>query len=114
RRKYMFDVNLRKEEASKMNRPVQTTFRHNIIIAACLALLLSACGANNDPEEGAAAMLTTVSGSVAYRERIALTPGHTLKVSLTDVSVADKAAAVVAEVSRLLQDEQVPLPFEIQ
>lgn len=101
-----------------MKHPVQTTFRINILMTACLALMLSACGANNDAEEGAAAGQAaaspiTVSGAVAYRERIALTPGHTLKVTLIDASVADRAAPVLAETSRVLENEQVPLAFEI-
>ena len=93
---------------------MQTTFRKNIIMAACLALVVSACGTNNDSEEEATIMPITVSGSVAYRERIALTPGYTLKVTLSDVSQADSVAPVVAETSRVLENEQVPLAFEIE
>ncbi len=54
----------------------------------------------------------TVSGTVTYRERIALTPGAKLVVEIRDVSYADAAAPLIA--SQTIQDPgQVPIEFEV-
>lgn len=58
------------------------------------AALLSAPGALANGHEGATAMLT---GSVIYRERIALPPGALVSVRIEDVSRADAPSILVAE-----------------
>ena len=55
-----------------------------------------------------------IIGKLAYRERIALTPGHILTVTLNDVSIADRPSIVLAEYIDELDDQQVPLPFELR
>lgn len=53
-----------------------------------------------------------IRGTAAYRERIALAPGHTLVVTLEDVSRADAPSEIVAE--RTIDVEgQVPIEFEL-
>lgn len=96
-----------------MNFFMKKAYRSRIFIAACLALTMTACDSNHSDVKESDTMIANISGKVAYRERIALTPGHTLKVTLSDVSIADRSAPVLAEVSRTLTDEQVPLSFEI-
>lgn len=54
-----------------------------------------------------------ITGSLVYRERIALLPGHVMTVTLSDISIADRAAPVLAEFTRELTGEQVPLAFEL-
>jgi putative lipoprotein len=54
-----------------------------------------------------------VSGTVAYRERIALPPGAIVTVRVEDVSVADAPAAVVAE-QVIEPSHQVPIPFSLE
>ncbi|WP_338466802.1 YbaY family lipoprotein [Novosphingobium sp. ZN18A2] len=54
-----------------------------------------------------------ISGQAAYRERIALAPGSTFDVRLIDISRADAPADVLAQESRVLNGEQVPLPFTL-
>jgi len=97
-----------------MNLSMQVISRKGIVIAAFLAVAMTACDKKSEFKEEPAAMLTTISGSAAYQERIALTPGHWLKVTLSDIAMADPAAPVLAETSRVLGNEQVPLSFEIQ
>ena len=55
-----------------------------------------------------------VSGSVAYRERMALPPDAVVEVKLLDVSLQDVAAPVIAETTVLPEGRQVPLPFELR
>lgn len=84
-------------------------YRAPIRLSAALGLVLliaGACGAVpvvGDP---------SVKGTVTYRERIALTPGATLKVQIRDTSLADAASELIAE--QIITDPgQVPIRFEI-
>ena len=102
-----------------MNFLMRKAHRSRVFIAACLALTMGACQTESADQEatdndGADAMTSSIKGTASYRERIALTPGHTFKVTLSDVSVADRTAPVLAESSRLLENEQVPLSFELE
>jgi putative lipoprotein len=54
----------------------------------------------------------TVSGSVLYRERIALPDGAVVIVRVLDVSLADAPSVTVAE-QRIEPEHQVPIPFSI-
>ncbi|MDC1286916.1 YbaY family lipoprotein [Gammaproteobacteria bacterium] len=53
-----------------------------------------------------------VTGSVTYRERIALTPGARIEVKLLDVSLQDVAARVIAE-QTIEVTHQVPISFSL-
>lgn len=55
---------------------------------------------------------TSVTGTVTYRERIALTPEALVEVQLLDVSVADASAKLIAE-QTIRPQHQVPIPFEL-
>ena len=54
-----------------------------------------------------------VSGSVTYRERIALTPGASLVVELRDVSLQDAAAPLIAR-QTIADPGQVPINFKVE
>ena len=54
-----------------------------------------------------------ISGEVSYRERIALPPNAVLTVRLSDVSLADAPASVVAE-QKIEPAGQVPIRFEMK
>ncbi|MEX2125276.1 MAG: YbaY family lipoprotein [Woeseia sp.] len=56
---------------------------------------------------------TSITGSLTYRERIALPPGSIARVTLSDISRADAAAPVIVETSVELGNRQVPVPFEL-
>lgn len=59
------------------------------------------------------ASILTISGSAAYRERIALPPDASVVVTLEDVSRADVAAEKLAESRFSTDGAQVPLPFTL-
>lgn len=63
------------------------------------------------PEAGGAA--TRVTGTVTYRERIALPPAAVVKVQLVDVSRADAPAVVLGEQSIETAGRQVPFSFAV-
>ncbi len=73
-------------------------------IAPAFILTLAACGMWGD---------AAVSGTVTYRERMALTPNAEIQVSLLDVSVADAPAKVIVESTFTADNRQVPLPFSV-
>lgn len=56
--------------------------------------------------------IVTISGTVTYRERLALPAGAVVTVRVSDVSVADAPAPVLAEVT-IVPTQQVPIPYAI-
>lgn len=62
-----------------------------------LALGVLACATGASTPAPTPASRATVTGTVTYRERIALPPGATVTVRLQDVSRADAPAEVLAE-----------------
>lgn len=73
------------------------------------ALALSSCAATGE----AANQQYTVSGKIAYRERIALPPSAQIEVRLDDVSLADAPARTLARQAFAADGKQVPLPFTL-
>lgn len=55
----------------------------------------------------------SISGTVAYRERMALPPDAAVDVKLQDVSAADAPAKTIGETVFAPAGKQVPLPFQI-
>lgn len=55
-----------------------------------------------------------LTGTVSYRERIALPPDAVVDVKLSDVSLQDIAAPVIAETTIATAGRQVPLRFELR
>ena len=55
----------------------------------------------------------SVSGSVTYRERLALSPGAKLVVELRDVSYQDAAAPLIAR-QTINDPGQVPITFKVE
>lgn len=95
-----------------------TRFSLALLPAASL-LVLAACSDNTPPEpdmtaeEDVAIETTTISGSLAYRERIALQPGSVASVVLIDGSARSDVDDVIAEETIALGDRQPPIPFEL-
>lgn len=64
-------------------------------------------------KSGSAEMLT-LSGTAAYRERIAMPADAVLTVQLQDISRADAPAQVVSQIQQTFGERQVPLPYRMQ
>ncbi|MGH8774240.1 MAG: YbaY family lipoprotein [Jiangellaceae bacterium] len=65
-----------------------------------------------DAASSPAPALVAVTGTVAFRERIALPPGAVLTVRVADVSLADAPAVILAQ-NAVQVTGQVPIPFEL-
>lgn len=72
-------------------------------------LLITACA----PNAGGDAAMNTVSGTVTYREKIALPPDAVVIVQIQDISLADAPATVIGEQIIQTDGAQVPFAFEI-
>ena len=77
--------------------------------AIALAFSLAACASTGVPAERTVA----VTGSIAYRERIALPPTAQIEVRLDDVSRADAPATNMATQSFASEGKQVPFAFSL-
>jgi len=79
-----------------------------------LVLLLAGCGSTSVvPATGAATAGSKVTGSIAYRERIALPPTATIIVQLVEVSRADAPAVLITEQIITAAGRQVPFEFSL-
>ena len=84
-------------------------FRTLLWLAAIvvLVLLLGACGSAGEEEAPA------VSGTVVYRERIALPDDAVVTVQLRDVSLMDVEAPLLGEEVIHPDGGQVPIPYKV-
>jgi putative lipoprotein len=82
-------------------------------ILALAGLMLVGCSSVGAAPEGGGLASARVTGTVTYRERIALPPSAVIKVQLVDVSRADAPAIVLGEQIIQANGRQVPFAFEI-
>ncbi|WP_299691290.1 YbaY family lipoprotein [uncultured Vibrio sp.] len=78
--------------------------------------LLVGCQATtgaNASQEAVAQYTQVISGTVAYRERIALPDNAVVTVTLEDVSLADAPSQVIATQEFTTDGKQVPFAFEL-
>ena len=80
-----------------------------LISALAAALAISAC-TNITPQEAGAEQVT---GTVSYRERIALPDNARVTVTLADVSKMDVAAEVISSHAFLTEGKQVPFDYQL-
>ena len=59
-------------------------------------------------------MPDTISGTVAYLERMAMPPSAEVRVALLDGASGNAPARVIAEVTEVMGERQVPIPFAIE
>lgn len=83
-------------------------------MTAATVFTLAAC--KDDAASGgdtSAPQSQTISGTVSYRERMALPPTAQVQVSLVDVSLADAPSKTIAEATFATDGNNVPLPFKL-
>lgn len=83
------------------------------LACAVLLVVVSACASNartSSTDGGAAA---SVTGTVSYRERVALPPDAIAEISLIDATAANASSPPVASTTVQSQGAQVPLPFAL-
>jgi putative lipoprotein len=81
---------------------------------ALVAILFGSFGCGMKSKRGTAAVdMKELTGTVSYRERIALPPDAVVDVRLDDVSGKDGAAIVISEVT-FEPRRQVPIPFTLE
>lgn len=76
-------------------------------------LLAAGCAAPTAVPSDSGATAARVTGTVSYRERLALLPGVVVKVQLADVSRADAAAIVIGEQVITTDGNQPPFRFAL-
>jgi len=82
-----------------------------LLLCAMAGALLAGCAAPSSPPAAVATL--QVSGSVSYRERIALPPDAEIVVQLQDVSRMDAPAVVLAEQRIRAEGRQVPFVYAL-
>ena len=92
-------VDVFKQPGAVLVRLIPTT-----VVVLFLSVSVTAVLAGSEP--------ASVTGSVNYRERIALTPEAVVEVQLLDVSLADASAKMIAR-QTIKPKRQVPIPFEL-
>ena len=105
-------------EVVRMKKKLRNVLLSAIGISLVL-LVLAACG--DDPGAANATVEVpsgkspnaSISGTVTYRERIALSPGAKLVMSLRDVSLQDAAAPLIAQ-QTIEGPGQVPIKFKVE
>ena len=85
--------------------------KNPIVLMILATALLAACD-TSEKEVVTSEPAATVSGTVSYRERIALSDTAVVEISLQDVSRADAPAIEVAR-QRITRPGQVPIRFEL-
>jgi putative lipoprotein len=81
------------------------------LVAGLLGLL--AAGSAGARNQDAAAAPPKITGTVTYRERIALPPDASVQVRLDDASRPEMPPKLVAETTVPTAGKQVPIPFEL-
>ncbi|NOJ13637.1 YbaY family lipoprotein [Vibrio splendidus] len=88
-----------------------------IFITSLLSFgLLVGCQATsetNASQEAVAENIQVISGTVSYRERIALPENAIITVTLEDISLADAPSTVIATQEFTADGKQVPFSFEL-
>ena len=83
-------------------------------LACCALAAVGGCGSGRDGGGAAAEPQAVLTGTVTYRERIALPPNARVEVRLEDVSQADAPADEIAAQTIAANGKQVPIPFELR
>lgn len=85
-----------------------------IVLAGALALAGCGDGGEVATDADAADAPATLSGTVTYRERMALPVNATITVRLQDISRQDVPALLLGETSLSAQGKSVPIPWTLE
>lgn len=80
-----------------------------LAVGAVAAPLLTACATIMPPSEAP----VSVTGSITYRERMALPPTAQVEIQLSDVSLMDAPSKTIAQQSFTADGRQVPFSFSL-
>ena len=83
------------------------------VLACSLPLGLAACATIPADEVTRAAMVQTVSGTLSYRERIALPPGATKEIVVSDITLGDNRETILSRSMQPIRVGAPPVPFSI-
>ena len=84
-----------------------------LLLASLLGTLASGAVAAAAPSPDEPAAQPKITGTVSYRERIALPPDASIQVRLDDVSQPEASPRRIAETAVPTAGKQVPVPFEL-
>jgi putative lipoprotein len=76
-------------------------------------MTIGACARPSRSPSGEDAASASLSGTVTYRERVALPPDAIVEISLIDATAQDDAPRAVATTAVRAEGRQVPLPFSL-
>jgi uncharacterized lipoprotein YbaY/heat shock protein HslJ len=85
---------------------------HFRVLLALIACFPVACQQQGPGVSNALPLDSFISGTITYRERIALTPQAVVEISLQDVSLADAPAKIIAN-QKITNPGQVPIHFDM-
>ena len=91
-----------------------TMFASRVFACGIALAVVCACAHQPHSSAGDVAGKATLTGTVAYRERVALPPDAIAEISLVDATIQDVAAMVVAKTTVKSEGKQVPLPFSLR
>lgn len=108
----MVTVNLIQNSANCRHNFQSLRVKRSNLVVSWLSRLMFALALMVSPASMAGGEPASVTGTVSYRERMALTPEAVVEVRLLDVSIADAAAKLIAE-QTIRPQHQVPIAFEL-
>jgi putative lipoprotein len=89
-------------------------YRSTLSLIGLVSFSLAGCAHGGSAGSGASPDSAVVRGTVTYRERMALPPEAVITVTLSDVSLMDAPAKVLAETTFTAGGKQVPFAFELK
>lgn len=84
-----------------------------VIVSTVSLAVIGACTHQAQPSSARGEGGSIVTGTVSYRERVALPADAVVEISIVDASAADSASRVIASAAVPSEGRQVPLPFAV-
>jgi putative lipoprotein len=88
--------------------------RNLLFASAALAMSLGACATiSSDTATTEAVMVETISGTLSYRERIALPPGAQMEIVVSDITLGRDQELILSRELNTIGQGSPPIPFSI-